>query len=73
MLSSVLGAVALSYLLKDLFGRERPALVPHLVVVRSASFPSGHAMLSATVYLTLGALLARLQSSLVLKAYAMLD
>ncbi len=72
VLGSVLGAVALSYLLKDLFGRARPALVPHLVVVHSASFPSGHAMLSASVYLTLGALLARLQARLVLKAYALL-
>jgi undecaprenyl-diphosphatase len=31
------------------------------MVVYQASFPSGHAMLSASVYLTLGTLLARLQ------------
>lgn len=72
VLTSVLGAVACSYSLKDLFGRPRPALVPHLVVVHSASFPSGHAMLSAAVYLTLGALLARLQTRLVVKAYVLL-
>jgi undecaprenyl-diphosphatase len=31
------------------------------MVVYHASFPSGHAMLSASVYLTLGTLLVRLQ------------
>jgi undecaprenyl-diphosphatase len=72
VLTSVLGAVGFSYLLKGLFGRARPALVPHLVVVHSASFPSGHAMLSAAVYLTLGALLARLQTRLLVKAYVLI-
>ncbi len=41
------------------FGRPRPELVPQLAEVHSLSFPSGHAMLSAVIYLTLGALLAR--------------
>ena len=40
-------------------GRERPDVTLHLVTVHSPSFPSGHAMLSAVVYLTLGALLAQ--------------
>src|SRR5690606_34805765 len=35
----------------------------------SSSFPSGHSMLAAAVYLTLGALLARLESRLIVKAY----
>jgi undecaprenyl-diphosphatase len=54
------GGWLLSVLLKDLYDRPRPDLVPHLTRVASSSFPSGHAMLSAVVYLTLGALLARL-------------
>jgi undecaprenyl-diphosphatase len=54
------GGWLLSILLKDLYDRPRPELVPHLTRVASSSFPSGHAMLSAVVYLTLGALLARL-------------
>lgn len=70
--ASVGGALALSQGLKHAFNRPRPDLVPHLSVVMTSSFPSGHSMLSAAVYLTLGALLARLQASLVLKAYVLL-
>jgi undecaprenyl-diphosphatase len=33
--------------------RARPELVPHLATVTSLSFPSGHATMSAAVYLTL--------------------
>jgi undecaprenyl-diphosphatase len=54
------GGGLLSTAMKQLFDRNRPDVVPHLVVVVSPSFPSGHSMLSAVVYLTLGALLARL-------------
>ncbi|TIO49667.1 MAG: phosphatase PAP2 family protein, partial [Mesorhizobium sp.] len=39
--------------------RPRPDLVSHLVNETSLSFPSGHAMLSAVTYLTLGSLAAR--------------
>lgn len=51
--------VVLSESLKVGFGRPRPELVPQLAEVHSLSFPSGHAMLSAVIFLTLGALLAR--------------
>jgi undecaprenyl-diphosphatase len=53
------GGGLLSTILKHLFGRDRPDVVPHLVAVTSQSFPSGHSMLAAILYLTLGALLAR--------------
>lgn len=43
-------------LIKHAIDRARPDLVDHLVPVSSASFPSGHAAASATVYLTLAAL-----------------
>lgn len=60
VLLSTLGGLLLSHLLKSLYQRPRPDLVTHLTHVSTDSFPSGHAMLSAVVYLTLGALLARL-------------
>lgn len=66
---SVLGGIALSHLLKWGFGRPRPDLVPHATAVYSESFPSGHAMLSAVVYLTLGALLARTEGEVRVKIY----
>jgi undecaprenyl-diphosphatase len=53
------GGTALGGLLKLVYARPRPQLVPHLVDVTSSSFPSGHATDSAIVYLTLAALLAR--------------
>lgn len=59
---AIAGGMLASRLLKLTFDRPRPDLVPHLVEVHSASFPSGHAMNSAVVFLTLGALLARTQT-----------
>jgi undecaprenyl-diphosphatase len=63
------GGQLLSWLLKDWFDRPRPELVAHLVQVSSPSFPSGHALMSAVVYLTLGALLARLADQRRVKLY----
>ena len=57
----VMGALG-SKLLKTFFNRPRPGVVAHLVAVNSSSFPSGHAMNSAVVYMTLGALVARTES-----------
>jgi undecaprenyl-diphosphatase len=61
VLIAVAGALLLSTLLKSGFQRPRPELVPHGSHVYTSSFPSGHSMMSATTYLTLGALLARVQ------------
>jgi undecaprenyl-diphosphatase len=69
VLVAVVGGVGLSESLKHVFARPRPELVAHLVEVQTASFPSGHAMLSAVTFLTLGALLARVQGRKRLKAY----
>lgn len=66
---SVAGGSLLGDLLKLLFGRARPDLVPHGVDVYTMSFPSNHAMGAAVTYLTLGALLARLQVRHRVKGY----
>jgi undecaprenyl-diphosphatase len=68
VVSTTAGGALLSHLLKALVARGRPAPVPCLWV-SSPSFPSGHAMLAAVVYLTLGILLARLEPRPLLKVY----
>jgi len=69
VVGSILGGVAAGTILKDVFHRPRPDLVPVSVYVSGASFPSGHSMMSAVTYLTLGALLARSQERKRVKAY----
>jgi undecaprenyl-diphosphatase len=71
VLFSVTGGALLGPLLKLGWDRPRPDLVAHLVEVHSASFPSGHALLSAVTYLTLGALLARVSGERRLKIYVL--
>lgn len=64
------GGLLMSFL-KQLFARSRPDLVAQSARVFSESFPSGHATLSAITYLTLGALLARVQTRRALKGYSL--
>jgi undecaprenyl-diphosphatase len=45
-------------LLKGFYGRERPDYVTHLDPPGGLSFPSGHSMISAALYMTLAALIA---------------
>lgn len=66
--AAVLGGAALSTILKLGFDRPRPD-IQHAARVFTSSFPSGHAMLSAITFLTLGALLTRIKSDLRLKVY----
>ncbi len=69
VLTAVVGGWMLAYGLKFLFDRPRPDIVPHLSDVASSSFPSGHSLMSAVVYLTLGSLLTTVVSSTRLKWY----
>jgi undecaprenyl-diphosphatase len=71
VLGSVIGGVVLSSILKLGIDRPRPNLVAHLVEEHNASFPSGHAMLSAVVYLTLGGLLSRVERPRRIKIYVL--
>jgi len=67
--SASVGGWVLNWLLKAAFERTRPDIVPHLREVMSSSFPSGHALTSAAVYLTLGALLMRIAEGRLAKYY----
>jgi undecaprenyl-diphosphatase len=69
VLVAVAGGLILSTLLKLGFNRARPDLVPYGAVVYTRSFPSGHSMMAAITYLTLGALLARVEGTLRIKIY----
>jgi undecaprenyl-diphosphatase len=71
MLAAGAGGIALNSALKLLFHRVRPSVVPHLVAVGSDSFPSGHALLSAAVYLSVAVLLARVVRGRTLKLYVL--
>jgi undecaprenyl-diphosphatase len=70
---SVVGGLLLSTALKLAFNRPRPDLVPYGSHVYTTSFPSGHSMLSAVTYLTLGALLARSYERKRMKAFVLLS
>lgn len=59
VLFAVIGGALLGFWLKDMFGRERPLLIYRLAHADSLSFPSGHSMMSAVVYLSLAVLVAR--------------
>ena len=66
------GGGIMNYALKNVFDRPRPSLVPHVLAdPASYSFPSGHAMASAAIYLTLGAIVAEFAKTWKLKAYVM--
>ena len=69
LLAATVGGILLNNVLKGLFGRPRPETTLHLTDVRSLSFPSGHAMESAIIYLTLAVLLARLVQTRTLRLY----
>ena len=66
---AILGGLAVSMALKAGFHRPRPDLVSHGSLVYTSSFPSGHSMLSAIVYLTGGAMLAMLHRRRAVRIY----
>jgi undecaprenyl-diphosphatase len=54
-----LGAWILEYAIKRLLERARPTEVAHLVQVSGYSYPSGHALAGAALYLTMAIIAAR--------------
>jgi undecaprenyl-diphosphatase len=71
VLGTAISGEMLSAALKHAFNRPRPSVVPHLRAAFSTSFPSGHAMESAIVYLTLGAILMRVADNRLTKLYCL--
>ena len=71
ILVTAASAEILDEVLKRVFMRPRPTVVPHLRDVVSTSFPSGHAMDSAIIYLTLGAMLMRIAERRLTKIYCL--
>jgi undecaprenyl-diphosphatase len=67
---SAIGGLGMAMLLKSLFSRARPDVSFHATVATGYSFPSGHAMMSAVVFLTLATLVARLTPRMSLRLYA---
>jgi undecaprenyl-diphosphatase len=71
----LIGASASGLLLVDIIkvavGRERPPVAMHAVEVGNASFPSGHAMLSAIIYFSLATLVAHFADRRRVRAYAL--
>lgn len=65
------GGVALSEALKAVFERDRPPEVFQAVETINASFPSGHALLSAVFYLSIGVMLTRAFPRRRFKAYVL--
>jgi undecaprenyl-diphosphatase len=53
------GAGLLVAVLKNVIERERPSVVPALTVSGGFSYPSGHSLASAAMYLTIGILVCR--------------
>jgi undecaprenyl-diphosphatase len=59
MLACSLGTLAGMALLKSFYERERPTVVTHIDPPGGHSFPSGHSMISAALYITIAVLIAR--------------
>lgn len=66
---ALIGAGLASTVLKHAFERPRPEVINRLIDVASPSFPSGHSLMAAVFYPTLGAMLARLVQHVRLKLY----
>jgi undecaprenyl-diphosphatase len=69
VLAATIGGALISFGLKEFYGRERPDISYRLISVTPLSFPSGHSMMSAIVYLTQAAIIARIQKNKKIRIY----
>lgn len=68
---SVGSGALLSQTLKQYYARPRPDLVEHLDAVHTASFPSGHALVTTVAYLTMAAIVIGYLESARARAYVL--
>lgn len=66
---AIFSGVVLNLLVKAIVDRPRPDVLLHAIPAYGSSFPSGHAMMSAIVYLTLASLISRILPGVLLKSY----
>jgi undecaprenyl-diphosphatase len=69
MLACSVGTLAGMVMLKDFYERARPTIVTHIDPPGGHSFPSGHSMISAALYMTLAVLIARAMERRRLRIY----
>ena len=70
LLGATVSGFVLNVLMKEWFSRERPEFAQYAdIVAGTSSFPSGHSMNSAIVYLTLGTFVSRLVEQRSLQVY----
>jgi undecaprenyl-diphosphatase len=69
---AVVGGLLIGSSIKSFVHRDRPPREYQEAYVFTASYPSGHSMLSAVTYLTLGALLAQVTAGLWIRVYIIL-
>ena len=69
MVACSVGTGVIMSLLKGVFERQRPSVVTHIDPPGGLSFPSGHSMISAALYMTLAVLIARTLEQRSLRVY----
>ena len=65
----IASGILLSFALKHGFSRPRPDIVAHGSYVYTSSFPSGHAMMSSLIYLSIAGMLSHLSFRRRIKTY----
>ncbi len=72
VLFAVIGGALIDLWFKHLFGRTRPLLEYQLVQEHTLSFPSGHSMMSAVIYLSLAVLVSRILVRRIMRLYVII-
>ena len=69
ILTVIIGGALIDLLLKGIFERNRPVIVPHLVDATSWSFPSGHSVMSVVVFSAIAVTIISVTKKNIFKKY----